>query len=258
MRESVVFKFQNLSIPTSIQRSSQIIDFHNFRWLPRRRRSRIGIWALILLKKAVGIRIVAATSNRLTKLANKTNYSTRQYPVLPKFRWSREKLTITDCFYFMDEFEILRLRMEILANYVDKFVILESRHTFTGLEKPAHLSENLHRFEGFKEKMQVVVLDIPFFTRSDIYRAFFDKSRDPLLKLICARTLTSPNVPPGDSQWVREYFNKEYLLIALRDFPAESRLVISDVDEIWNPKKTPSALPSRGFYVYKQLFSGNN
>ena len=253
VRESVVSKFQNLSIPTRNLRNSRIIDFRNLRWLPRRRRSRIGIWAIILLKKAIGIRTVAAIENRLTKLFNKTNYSARQFPILPKFSSSHEKMNITDCFYFMDEFEILRLRMEILANYVDKFVILESKHTFTGLEKPAHLSENLHRFERFKEKMEVVVLDSPLFTRSDIYCAFFDKSTDPLLRLICARTLTSSNIPPGDSHWVREYFNKEYLLAALKDFPADSRLVISDVDEIWNPKKIPSSIPSKFFLVYKQL-----
>jgi beta-1,4-mannosyl-glycoprotein beta-1,4-N-acetylglucosaminyltransferase len=152
----------------------------------------------------------------------------------------------------MDEFEILQLRLEMLSNIVDKFVILEAKHTFTGLEKPAHLSDNLYRFEKYLTKMHVVVLDAPYFSRSDLYLAFFDKKTSGKLRQVCSRTLTSQNVPLGDSHWVREFFNKEYLLHALQGIPLDSRIVVSDVDEIWNPKKPPTSLPQNGIFVYKQ------
>jgi hypothetical protein len=253
VRESVVYKFQNLSIPTRIQRNSRIFDFRNLRWLPRRRRSRTVIWTRIVFKKIFGRRIIDGISNRLTNFKMKTNYSHLQFP-FPLLRHNvKKKELVIDSFTFMDEFEILKLRLEVLSPFVDKFVILEAKHTFTGLEKPALLYNQLHLFPEYREKMQVVVLDNKSFTRSDFYMGLYDSNVSGYQRLIYARTLTSKNIPDGNSPWLREYFNKEFLYLALMDYPLNSRVVISDVDEIWNPRKHPLFLPSKGVYVYRQL-----
>jgi beta-1,4-mannosyl-glycoprotein beta-1,4-N-acetylglucosaminyltransferase len=205
-----------------------------------------------LLKKLIGIRAYSAIANIFANLKTKTNYSQLQYPLFFGKNKKLNSVLLIDSFYFMDEFEILQLRLEILSQTVDKFVILEAKHTFTGLEKRAHLSENLHLFEKYQTKMHVVVLDAPYFSRSDLYSVFFDKTTSGELRQVCSRTLTSQNVPLGDSHWVREFFNKEYLLQALQGIPLNSRIVVSDVDEIWNPKKPPTSLPQNGIFVYKQ------
>lgn len=43
---------------------------------------------------------------------------------------------VYDCFQFFNELDILLLRMEILNDIVDKFVISESTVTFSGDSKP--------------------------------------------------------------------------------------------------------------------------
>jgi hypothetical protein len=252
LKQSIKLKFDRLLVPTRLLRNTKMANFRNLCWLPRRRRARTWIWVVILLKKLLGIRIYSSVTNMLTNIKKKTNYSSLQYPYFSTKSKGENSRALIDAFYFMNEFEILQLRLEMLSKFVDKFVILEAKHTFTGLEKRPHLTDNLHLFEKYSEKIQVFVVDIPYFTRSDFYSAFFDKNTDLVLRQICSRTLTSKNVPPGDSHWVREFFNKECLLLALQEFSPDAQLVVSDVDEIWNPKRLPISMPSTGTFVYKQ------
>ena len=42
---------------------------------------------------------------------------------------------IYDCFIFNNETDLLDIRLNILNDYVDYFVIVESLETFTGLKK---------------------------------------------------------------------------------------------------------------------------
>ena len=49
---------------------------------------------------------------------------------------------IYDCIPFFNELDILKLRMHIMAPYVDKFVIEESTVTFSGEPKPMTFAEN--------------------------------------------------------------------------------------------------------------------
>ncbi len=43
---------------------------------------------------------------------------------------------IYDCFLYYDEDMLLDIRLNTLSAVVDRFVIVESTHTFTGLPKP--------------------------------------------------------------------------------------------------------------------------
>ncbi len=45
------------------------------------------------------------------------------------------KNKIYDCFIFNNETDLLEIRLNILNDYVDHFVIIESSETFTGLKK---------------------------------------------------------------------------------------------------------------------------
>lgn len=253
LRELLECKFGNSKIRSRFYRNSDLLAIRNLRWLPRRRRSRIHIWLQILFAKAIGTKSLAAISNVKTELTRNTNYSWRQYPLFKKRNRLVSTEPVLDCFLFMDELEVLKLRLKILSPYVDKFIVVESRHTFTGLEKPLNLSENLHLFEEYKTALHIVILDFEFFTRSDFYSAFYNSNLDSNIRLICARTLTAPNVPRGESPWLREFFNKEFIALAMAEYSPKCRAVVSDVDEIWNPKWAPNKLPSEGIFIYKQL-----
>ena len=45
-------------------------------------------------------------------------------------------MKIIDSFIFYNEIDLLYYRLSILDEYVDKFILVESTHTFTGYSKP--------------------------------------------------------------------------------------------------------------------------
>ena len=68
-------------------------------------------------------------------------------------------MKIYDCFTFFNELDLLELRLELLNNYVDYFVIAEATRTFSNQEKPLYLYENRQRYEKWKDKIVYVQID---------------------------------------------------------------------------------------------------
>jgi hypothetical protein len=66
---------------------------------------------------------------------------------------------IFDCFTFLNEFDLLEIRLHELAPVVDRFVIAESPVTFTGRPKPLHFLDNRARFAAFADKIIHIVVD---------------------------------------------------------------------------------------------------
>ena len=56
---------------------------------------------------------------------------------------------IYDCFPFFNELDILEIRLNSLAPYVDRFVLSEMDVTHSGRPKPFYFSENKDRFKDF-------------------------------------------------------------------------------------------------------------
>ena len=70
---------------------------------------------------------------------------------------------IIDCFTFYNEVDILNYRLNILNDVVDYFIIVESTHTFSGIEKKLIFFENTSLFEKFKDKIiHIIVDDFPY------------------------------------------------------------------------------------------------
>ena len=111
---------------------------------------------------------------------------------------------VYDCVPFFNELDILKLRMHIMAPYVDKFVIEESTVTFSGEPKPMVFAENRELFAEFEEKILYVAVD------------------------------NSPM--SGVTTHERDKFQKNQLIKALGDCKADDIIIFSDVDEIPNPK----------------------
>lgn len=91
-------------------------------------------------------------------------------------------MAIIDVFSFCGEMDLLDIRLNILNDYVDKFVICESDLTFTGLKKPLYFLENKDRYKQFLPKIKHFVM----------------ASDDPILLLGAKK---SPGVPKNLRWW---------------------------------------------------------
>lgn len=111
---------------------------------------------------------------------------------------------IYDCIPFFNELDILKLRMQIMAPYVDKFVLEESTVTFSGEPKEMTFAGHRDMFAGFEDKIIYVAVD---------------------------------NSPMSDvTTHERDKFQKNQLIRGMADCTPDDIIIFSDVDEIPNPK----------------------
>lgn len=120
---------------------------------------------------------------------------------------------VIDAFYFLNELDTLEIRLNILDPYVDKFILVEARETFSGVPKPLYYLENKERFAKWNHKIQHYTAEP---------EQFIEMAK------------VSPNTGNGEHYWVREFAQKESLQNALKGLDDEDIVFISDVDEIWN------------------------
>lgn len=66
---------------------------------------------------------------------------------------------VIDAFPFFNELDVLEVRLNELAPYVDKFVIVECKETYGGQPKPMYLGDNWDRFKPFHGKILHGVID---------------------------------------------------------------------------------------------------
>jgi len=81
---------------------------------------------------------------------------------------------IYDCFTFFNELDLLEIRLNILDEHVDYFVLAECEETFSGLKKPLYYSENKSRFSKWNHKIIHHVND-KLETTNSFERAFHQK-----------------------------------------------------------------------------------
>ncbi len=118
---------------------------------------------------------------------------------------------IIDLFYYNGESEVLDVRLNILAPYVDKFIICEAEKTFSGVKKKLTF-----------DKSKYANYNIEYFIMDDTPE-------------MVKEALKSPNTGNGEHYWVREWAQKESVREALINCDDDDLIFISDVDEIWNP-----------------------
>ena len=143
---------------------------------------------------------------------------------------------VYDCFQFFNELDILKLRMQVLAPVVDRFVISEATETFSGMKKPLYYEENKDMFAEFADKIIHVVVH---------------------------------DTPAGDTH-DRDTFQKNAVGRGLKDCKDDDIIIFSDLDEIPNPIKVKEIIADckdgivyhmaqRLFYCYLNMeeVSGN-
>ncbi|MDH5576893.1 MAG: hypothetical protein OEZ09_00390 [Betaproteobacteria bacterium] len=112
-------------------------------------------------------------------------------------------MKIFDCVPFFNEFEQLRLRIALLEDLVDHFVVVEAHQTHTGKPKPLYLSASGDAALLQHPKLVVRAVDLPV----------------------------------GESHWEREQYQRDAVGGVLKDLHAgaDDLVLVSDVDEIPTP-----------------------
>ena len=110
------------------------------------------------------------------------------------------KSRIIDCKNFFDNNFMFDFRYNVLKDFVDFFVICESKYDHRNKEKKINFT-NLNSFN--KEKIKYFLLEEPF--------------------------------PKKNNIWENQAYQREYLLKKLNNFEDNDYIFFSDPDEIPNP-----------------------
>lgn len=143
---------------------------------------------------------------------------------------------VYDCFQFFNELDMLKIRLNVLNDVVDRFVISEATETFSGIKKPLYYEENKEMFAEFADKIIHVVVE---------------------------------DTPEGGTH-ERDTFQKNAVTRGLVGCTDDDVIIFSDLDEIPNPDKIREILADfkddkiyhfaqRLFYCYLNMeeVSGN-
>lgn len=158
-------------------------------------------------------------------------------------------MLVYDCFNFYNEIDILEMRLNILYPHVDKFVIVESSVTHSGVEKPFYLDLYREKFSKFEDK-------IVSFKIYDTPRDFVNlpETDDPALKQVFSfiRSQTTRFDRRTQPDYGRDFFQKESVRRALFNCDDDDIVIFSDADEIPNPDTIKVLDLSRGMYRLNQ------
>jgi beta-1,4-mannosyl-glycoprotein beta-1,4-N-acetylglucosaminyltransferase len=107
---------------------------------------------------------------------------------------------IIDCITFFDENFIFDIRYQILKEYVDEFVVCESKYNHRGIRKKLNFKKKYHN----NKKINYIILDKKF--------------------------------PKKNTGWENQALQRDYLLKKLNYLNDNDYIFFSDPDEIMNPK----------------------
>ena len=146
-------------------------------------------------------------------------------------------MKIYDCFMFYDEDLVADLRLNILNEYVDEFIIVESKFTHSGEKR--ELLFDVNKYLNFKNKINYIVLE--------------DEPHN--LEIV----ENSDNKDKTNSKYImnalkRENFQRNGITKGLTKANPEDLILISDVDEIPNLSKLNVNEINNEIILFKQNF----
>jgi len=114
---------------------------------------------------------------------------------------------IIDCFIFYNELKMLEFRLEELYEYVDYFIIVESKKTFSGKEKKSFFQENEEMYKKYTDK--IINIEVDF-------------------------TDLNPNIGYDLNPWNNERFQRDSIKLGLAkiNLSDDDLIIVSDLDEI--------------------------
>lgn len=126
-------------------------------------------------------------------------------------------MAVIDVFSFNGELDVLELRLNILDEHVDQFIICEGLETTAGNPKIPYFAHNHERYEKWLPKIKYHI---------------FSPYTDPIMQAFAQSYLP---IPKEQHWWHREFIQKESMRFALTHLHDDDDVFIGDVDEIWDP-----------------------
>ena len=140
-------------------------------------------------------------------------------------------MKIIDCTTYYSEDLMLDVRFNILNQYVDKFIITESKFSHSGAKKP--LNFNIDNFPKFKDKIQYLVIENEPDGINTSSNSSSTKRMNSLLR-------------------IEQSYN--FMFDAIKDASDNDLICLSDNDEIPNFNSNHFKNSQNDIYIFKQLF----
>ena len=144
-------------------------------------------------------------------------------------------MKIFDCFMYFDEDLVLDVRLNLLNNFVDKFVIIESKYDHKG-EKRKPLFD-ISKFKKFEKKISYILKEDQPDNLEKIYEN--DNEKEHYRKSIFNASK-------------RESSQRNHILSGLNNVQPYDWIIISDLDEIPNLEKIDFKKVDNKFLFFKQ------
>ena len=144
-------------------------------------------------------------------------------------------MRIFDCFMFYDEDVVLDIRLNSLRNFVDYFVIVESKFYHNG--KKRDLKFDINRYSEFKNKIIYIVQEEELQNLEKI-----NKNEDE--GMISSKLISNAHK--------RENFQRNLIINGLDKANEDDLIIISDVDEIPSLKDLNIAIVENKIVIFEQ------
>ena len=129
-------------------------------------------------------------------------------------------MNILDCVTYFDEELILDLRLNILYEHVDRFIITEGKYDHRGNKR--ELNFDINRYDKFRDKIVYFPVE---------------------------------NFPNLNDPWKMLEYQRNYSLNEIKKYDDNDYVIISDIDEIPNPEKIIDFTNRKlNLGVFEQLF----
>ena len=130
---------------------------------------------------------------------------------------------IYDCFPFFNELDLLEIRLNVLKDVIDKFVLVEAGETHTGRAKPFYFKDNERRYSAFHDRIVYVKIE---------------------------------RFPKGHDAWWCENYQRNEIVRGLEGAKPDDVVLISDIDEIPRPDVVESLSQKGGVWRFNHVSFG--
>jgi len=148
------------------------------------------------------------------------NFSAIKLHIILNKKSKNNYMKIFDCFMFYDEKTLLDIRLNILNEYVDYFVIVESKYFHNGKERD--LKFNIDEYSEFKDKIIYIV---------------HDKLNKDIESLNSSDNYSTRSKKIIFNAHIRENDQRNKIIDGLKKADSNDLILLSDVDEIPNLEK---------------------
>ncbi len=144
-------------------------------------------------------------------------------------------MKIYDCFMFSDEKMLLDIRLNVLNDYVDQFVIIESKYKHNGDIKNKNF--DINQYSKFKNKIKYIYLD---------------EEPEGLVSISAEDDEDKKNKSLLHNTYVRENYQRDVIAKGILDAGPEDFIIVGDIDEIPNLKNLDFENKKNHLIIFRQ------